>query len=74
MKEFLYVFDFLQETAGSWEKAGELSFKLRRKGKIAGLSDCYISTLAIMNNAHLYTLDRHFTIISKESGLTLLPV
>ena len=70
-KEFLYVFDFLPETTEMWRKAGELSYLLRQKGKVVGLSDCYISVTASSNNAKLLTLDRHFEVIGKETGLNL---
>lgn len=71
LKEFLYVFDFLPETTEMWRKAGELSYLLRQKGKTVGLSDCYISVTANSNNAKLLTLDRHFEVIGKETGLNL---
>lgn len=71
LKEFLYVFDFLHDSNELWEKAGELSFSLRLKGKIVGLADCYISVVASSNNVKLFTLDKHFEIISKETKLDL---
>jgi predicted nucleic acid-binding protein len=71
LKEFLHVFDFLPESAGKWQKAGELSFSLQRKGRTAGLSDCYIAVAAKTASAALYTLDRHFSVIEKELGLKL---
>jgi len=45
------------------EKAGKLSFNLRRKGIVAGLSDCYIAVAAQSANAPLLTLDKHFSAI-----------
>jgi predicted nucleic acid-binding protein len=71
LKEFLYVFDFLQDSTELWEKAGELSYALRQKGKAIGLSDCYISVLVQTNNIQLLTLDKHFEIIRKEFELNL---
>lgn len=71
LKEFLHVFDFLPDSTELWEKAGELSFSLRLKGETVGLADCYISVVANSNNAKLYTLDKHFEIISKETNLDL---
>lgn len=71
LKEFLYVFDFLQDSTELWEKAGKLSFSLRLKGKAVGLSDCYISIAACSNNVKLLTLDKHFEIIRKEIELHL---
>lgn len=71
IKEFLYVFDFLPETLALWEKAGELSYNLQRKGKAVGLSDCYIAVAAEAGKVKLLTLDRHFSVLEKESGLQL---
>ncbi len=71
LKEFLHVFDFIPDSTELWEKAGELSFLLRLKGKIAGLADCYISVVASSNNVKLFTLDKHFEIISKVTRLDL---
>ena len=71
LKEFLHVFDFLPESTEMWRKAGELSYQLRQKGKSVGLSDCYISVVATANDATLLTLDKHFEVIEKETGLIL---
>jgi len=71
LKEFLFVFDFLPESTEMWRKAGELSYLLRQKGKSVGLSDCYISVVAKTNDAALLTLDKHFEVIGKETGLNL---
>lgn len=71
LKEFLHVFDFIPDSTELWEKAGELSFLLRLKGKIAGLADCYISVVASSNNVKLFTLGKHFEIISKVTRLDL---
>ncbi len=68
-KEFLHVFDFLQESTDMWKKAGELSYLLRQKGKAVGLSDCYISVAVNIHGASLLTLDKHFAIIEKETAL-----
>lgn len=74
IKEFLYVFDFLPETLELWEEAGELSYNLQRKGKTLGLSDCYIAIVAKANILKLLTLDRHFSVLEKESGLQLYAI
>lgn len=74
IKEFLYVFDFLPETLELWEEAGELSYNLQRKGKTVGLSDCYIAIVAKANILKLLTLDRHFSVLEKESGLQLYAI
>ncbi|MBF0560354.1 MAG: PIN domain-containing protein [Nitrospirae bacterium] len=74
IKEFLHVFDFLPESGEIWEEAGELSYELRRKGKSAGLSDCLIASLVKTNNLSLLTLDRHFDLIQKETGMRLVKI
>ncbi len=71
LKEFLHVFDFLPETPELWEKAGELSFSLQRKGRASGLSDCYIAVAAQASEAAIYTLDRHFSAIGRETAIHL---
>lgn len=71
IKDFLHVFDFLPEAVESWEKAGELSFSLQRKGKSTGLSDWYIAVAAQAAEVRLFTLDKHFSVIGKEISLNL---
>jgi len=71
LKEFLHVFDFLPESVKSWEKAGELSYTFKQKGKPLGLSDCYLAVLTRSNNVQLLTLDKHFDILKKEVDLKL---
>src|SRR3972149_2048791 len=71
IKEFLHVFDFLPESITLWEKAGELSYVLKQKGKVIGLSDCYIAVLTGSSNVRLLTLDKHFDVLKKETDLKL---
>lgn len=72
LKEFPYVFDFLPESEKLWEKAGELSFKMRSRG--VGLSDCYIAVMAKTYNVKLLTLDKHFGAINKELEIKLYSI
>lgn len=69
IKEFLYVFDFLQESERLWAQAGELSFNLQHKGKSVGLSDCYIAVVTKAYDIELLTTDKHFDVIGKENGV-----
>jgi predicted nucleic acid-binding protein len=71
IREFRHVFEFLPESVEVWEKAGELSFRLQRKGKSVGLSDCLIAVSAEGSQAHLLTMDKHFSAIRKELGIKL---
>jgi tRNA(fMet)-specific endonuclease VapC len=72
LKNFLYVFSFLEESPLIWEKAGELSFSLKREGKSIGLSDCYIAVAANNATVGIFTLDEHFTTIKEYLEVTLL--
>ena len=74
IKEFLHVFEFLPESVKSWEKAGELSYTLKQKGRAVGLSDCYIAVLTKSNNVKLLTLDKHFDVLKKEFELKLYDI
>ena len=56
IKDFLHVFEFVPESPDLWEKAGELSFALRRKGEAVGLSDCFIAVAAALRSPLLIAL------------------
>jgi len=71
LKEFLYVFDFIPESPGLWERAGELSYQMRRKGRSVSLSDCLIAVSAVAHQSRLFTLDRHFNAIRRYVPLKL---
>ncbi len=47
-------------TRDIWEKAGELSAFLRRKGITIPLSDLIIAALAISGRYEAFTIDPHF--------------
>lgn len=74
LREFVHVFNFLDDTLASWQKAGELSNLLLRKGKTVGLSDCYIAVTAQTQKAAILTLDKHFEIIKSFLSITLYEV
>jgi predicted nucleic acid-binding protein len=71
LKDFIFVFPFLKDSTKLWEKAGELSFTLKRAGMQVGLSDCYIATAASDEKAAILTLDEHFKLIKTYLDLTL---
>jgi predicted nucleic acid-binding protein len=72
LKDFTYVFTFLDESGKLWEKAGELSFELKNAGQKIGLADCYIAVAASQSGAAILTLDNHFNLIQKQLEITLL--
>jgi len=43
-----------------WQKAGDLSSSLRKKGLTIPLSDIFIAAVAIEHNLQVFTLDGHF--------------
>ncbi len=65
------VIPILTELSDAWEKAGKLSYDLRKKGKTVGLADCYIAIMAGIHNACLFSLDQHFRTISKYYPLKM---
>lgn len=71
LKDFLHVYEFINETPETWIKSGELSFKLRKQGKETPLSDCLISVLSIEAKASIYTYDKHFKIIQTIENISL---
>ncbi len=72
LKDFTLVFSFLEESRQTWEKAGELSFSLRKSGQQVGLSDCYIAVAAHNEKAGILTMDNHFKAITKCLEIILL--
>ncbi len=60
VKESLKKFPYLEMTRDIWEKAGEISASLRRKGITIPLSDLIISALAISVDYEVFTIDPHF--------------
>lgn len=73
LRDFVHVFPFLAESPKNWQEAGELSYKLRRKGKTVGLADCYIAILARINAAAILTNDSHFELLQHEAKIVLFP-
>jgi len=59
---------FIETAFSTWQRAGELSFGLRRKGVTLPLSDLVIAALALEHRLEIYTLDPHFKAVP---GLTL---
>jgi len=72
LKDFTHVFTFLEESPKLWEKAGELSFLLKKSGWQTGLSDCYIATVANKNKAGILTLDNHFNLIKEHLDIVFM--
>ncbi len=72
LKDFIHVYEFINETPETWIKSGELSFRLRKRGKETPLSDCLISVLSLEADASIYTYDKHFKIIQAFENISLI--
>jgi len=51
---------FIETNFEDWKLAGEISYKLRRKGVTLPITDCVIAAVAIHQNASVMTYDLHF--------------
>jgi predicted nucleic acid-binding protein len=51
---------FAEMSKSLWQKAGELSSSVKRKGLNLPLSDILVAALAIEYNLKIFTLDKHF--------------
>jgi len=51
---------YAEMTKDLWQKAGELSASVKKKGLNLPLSDIFIAALAIEHNLQIFTLDKHF--------------
>jgi predicted nucleic acid-binding protein len=63
--EGLHYFEADQE---AWQRAAEMSFKLRRVGRATPLSDLIVAAVALENDLEVYAVDEHFT---RVAGLRL---
>lgn len=63
--EFVGAFTIIDQLDETWDKAGKLSFQMKRKGISIPLVDCYIAVIAYENKCRLLTLDKHFKEIKR---------
>jgi predicted nucleic acid-binding protein len=52
--------NYVEMSKALWQKAGDLSASLRKKGLTLPQSDLFIAVIAIEHNLSVFTLDRHF--------------
>jgi predicted nucleic acid-binding protein len=72
IRDFLEAFSIIDQTENTWFKAGDLSFNLKKKGRIVNLTDCYIAVIAQENSCRIFTLDEHFKDIQKGLNVSLI--
>ena len=65
-------FHYLESNQKIFRQAGELGFKLRRKGLTVPLSDLIIAAHCIAEELELVSLDKHFKMISEHFPLKLM--
>ena len=58
--DHLSALPFLEMSFSAWQRAGELSSSLRRKGTTIPLMDLIIGALAIEHDTEVFTTDPHF--------------
>ena len=51
---------YLECAFEDWVMAGEISFNLRKNGRIIPVTDALIAAVSIRNSAKIMTLDKHF--------------
>lgn len=66
--DHLSALPFLETSFSVWQRAGDLSSNLRRKGTTIPLMDLIIAALAMEHDARVFTIDLHF---EKIPGLEL---
>ncbi len=69
--EFVQAFECLPDTPTFWKEAGKLSFCLRKSGRTVGLADCYLAIVARECGVAIFSLDKHFSLLEKESKVKL---
>lgn len=58
------VVRILTEGPSTWQDAGLLANKLRKKGKTIPLIDCFLAALAKEHKVSILSLDKHFKILT----------
>lgn len=58
--ETLSSLRYAEMTKSMWQKSGELSAAVKKKGLNLPLSDIILATLAIEHNLQVFTIDKHF--------------
>lgn len=53
-------FKYVEMSKNLWQKAGELSASLKKKGFNLPLSDILVSTIALEQDLRVFTFDKHF--------------
>jgi predicted nucleic acid-binding protein len=60
LSEALLALRYYEVTPSTWQRTGDLSTQLLRKGITLPLSDLIVAALAIEHDCRVYSLDAHF--------------
>lgn len=71
IRSFPSVFPVIGDIFNLWIEAGDLSSRLRGQGMTIGLADCFIAVAALETEVPVYTEDRHFAELRRQTGLAL---
>lgn len=71
LADLMTALPFLPADQDTWARAGELSFQLRRLGRLTPLTDLLIAAVALEGGHQVFTLDDHFQYVP---GLRLYEV
>jgi hypothetical protein len=56
----LLALPYIEMTHSLWQRAGELSSSLKKKGLNLPVSDVFIAAICLEHNLPIFTLDKHF--------------
>ena len=71
LKSRLDALHQIPASEANWEVAAQLSFELRRQGKVIPYTDILIGSAAIVNNCTLLHADRHFDLMAEDTDLNV---
>ncbi len=60
--------EYIEMSWSHWQKAADMSIKIKKNGLTLPLSDLFIASIAIEHGLQVFTLDKHF---KKISGVKL---
>ena len=69
LKNRLDALHQIPSSEANWEAAAQLSFKLRKHGKVIPYTDILIGSAAIIANCLLLHADRHFDLMAEDTDL-----
>lgn len=72
LRSGLAALTWIETTADTYARAGELGFGLRRRGVTVPITDCVLAAAAETMGGRILTLDGHFEELAREADLQLI--